>query len=201
MLKRGVTKSIAPRSPYRKKHRDAFKRQIRRKAAAVMYAREVPQAQIAAKLGVNQKTISNDLGHVMDDLKQATRSAAEVYRQRQIDRLDKMEAQVWEEWHRSKMAATQTRVEHDVKTVPDPNDPSRTVQQPTGTGKLVRTNAERIGDPRFVAQLLAIEDMRAKLMGTYAAPKPAALEFPDEGGAAVSPSPNVLLIKVGGGNR
>lgn len=109
------------------------------------------QTEIAAKLGLNQATVSRDLAKIAEQWKAQAVTDLDAVRARELAKLDALEVQAYEAWIASK-ADTQRKVVED--------------RPGKGGGKFAKIETtQNVGDPRFLQAILAIQDRRAKIQG------------------------------------
>jgi DUF1680 family protein len=109
------------------------------------------QTEIAAKLGLNQATVSRDLAKIAERWKAQAVTDLDAVRARELAKLDALEVEAYEAWIASK-ADTQKKVVED--------------RPGKSGGKFAKIETtQNVGDPRFLQAILAIQDRRAKILG------------------------------------
>jgi hypothetical protein len=115
----------------------------------------------------------------------------------ELERLKGVEAEITEQWHRSKQDEQSTTIEQDVVEMPDPNDKTKTIRRPSGTGKVKKFSRGQSGQAAYTAQLIALsaerralDKQRRELLGLDA-PTKVAPTTPD------GVSPITFTLKIG----
>ena len=70
-----------------------------------------PQYKIAAELGISQSTVSQDLSEVVRRWQQESIKKIEEYKAMECARIDKVLAEAWEAWEKSKKPRQEVTVE------------------------------------------------------------------------------------------
>jgi DNA-binding CsgD family transcriptional regulator len=135
----------------------------RRQHVAKLYLQGRSQKEIAGMVGVAIPTICTDLKKLHRRWMKSALMDFNKAKSRQLAKLDVMEAELWEAWQNSKTSAEITRTRSEAsgrRTTADGKPlPDKTVVE-----RVVRTCP---GDSRYMEQIMAIVDMRFKLLGAY----------------------------------
>jgi DNA-binding CsgD family transcriptional regulator len=108
------------------------------------------QPEIARQLGVSQQLISNDMKAVEKLWLERTNLAIIQQRALEVAKIDKMEAEAWEAWDKSKQPAIVEEVEYDGGTG-EPVKTGRKVRPASSLpGKKKVRKTYRVGDPKFL---------------------------------------------------
>jgi hypothetical protein len=119
---------------------------------AKLYLQGWKQSDIAAKQGVSQQQISNDLKEIRRRWRESTIRDFDQIKDEQLQKIDLMESEAWAAWIRSCGNRT---VELEETTLSDKGD---TVKSATKKEKL-------IGDPRFLQMIDTCILRRCKILG------------------------------------
>lgn len=122
-----------------------------------LYLRGWNQTRIGEFLELNQSNISRELAKVKAAWKQQAVRDCELHVAEQLGRLSMIEAEHWAAWERSQTAKEQSLQEKLSEAAS--NGDSKT--------KVQRRTEARIGDPRFLEQLLKCSQERSKLLNLY----------------------------------
>ena len=90
-----------------------FEIRERRRKTADFYVKGWRQADIAHELGVAQATVSNDLKAVQQEWRESAIHDINLLRQRELQKLDRIERECWQEWERSKQPSQSAKVRTD----------------------------------------------------------------------------------------
>lgn len=154
---------------------DTASREKRRLKVAEMYAQGYVLHPIATLLGVSQQTISRDLEHVRKEWLANRLRSYDDHMSKQLAGLDMQESQLWEAWYRSCQREVITTVQHKKQLREQASEQTgksrkrnKSVQQSEMV--LVESNErtvtrQLIGDPRFMAEITRVRELRCKLLG------------------------------------
>jgi hypothetical protein len=117
----------------------------RRKDAASLYCRGLPQRQIAERLGVTQAQISVDLKAIRKEWLESSLRDFDSVKAEQLAKLDEVERSAWDSWERSSKVK---------------------VRMPDGSIE----EQERPGDPRFLDRVFSCIETRLKVIGAIKSP-------------------------------
>jgi predicted transcriptional regulator len=126
---------------------------------AEMLAEGLRQYQIADKLHLSPAQISYDLKKMEAETLEKRSHDLDVYRRRELEKIDHIAAQAWVEWHRSK---------EEVKKI------TTQVKDKDESGKIVTkqvTTETRCGDPRYLDIAVRCSKRRSELLGLDAPSK------------------------------
>lgn len=159
-------KSTKPKSkqPGQQKKRPKLQTERDLKLIASLYLEGKTQAEIGTQLNLNQSTISRELKKIVQDWKVERVHDLNEIKQRELARLDHLEATYWEAWTRSIRTATVTMkkviVQHE-----------RVVGQ-----EITDRSTEEIGDAKFLDSIQDIIAARLRIFGIEA-PKKSEVTF------------------------
>ena len=123
-------------------------KEAQRTRIAGLYLEGRTQAEIAAVVGLSQQQISRDLKAIRKEWKNARIRDYNLAQEEQLQRVDKIERNAWDEWARSKQAAESE------------------TQKTTGDGiEVSRTVKGQCGDPRYLDIALKCVDRRCRILG------------------------------------
>jgi predicted transcriptional regulator len=139
----------------------------RRVRVAELYLEGKPQPQIAKILGINQAMVSRDLASIREEWLKSSVRDFETSKAQEIAKIDRLEEQAWDAWHRS--------TQEQRTTVNKTESMRRTVQGgKRGAHKLVPTKVtENVtvkncpGDPRFMETIAWCIETRLKVLGAF----------------------------------
>jgi hypothetical protein len=146
-----------------KMKRTRAQRDADRELIADLYLHEnMDQAEIAVKLnareGVNykmsQQMISWDLKQILKSWERETVNFVDEYKAKELQKIDRQEAECWAGWHKSRAVRQRRQVEKSTDAGGE-------------TLKGVITTYEPVGDPRFLEEVLRCIDIRCKILGLY----------------------------------
>lgn len=149
---------VAPPGGYVSDEHRATVKARRHRAVARLYLRGLPQHDIAAKLGISQTTVSQDLTAIRTYWLESCKLDMDAIKAKELAKLDALEMEYWRAWERSKQ-------EHTKRT--------RTYVEGTEKGKqaeglpvtVTETVEQTSGDPRFLAGIESCMLRRAKMLG------------------------------------
>jgi hypothetical protein len=121
----------------------------RRQRVAEMYVQGQTQAAIATEIGVSQATVFNDLTFIQDHWRASALRDFDAARELELQKLDKIEREAWTAWDRSKQPAQSAKVRS-----------GRTGEEATE-----KSLQHRVGDPRYLDQVLRCIAARRALLG------------------------------------
>ena len=90
-----------------------FEIRQRRRKTADLYVKGWRQSDIAADLGVSVATVSGDLKAIQKEWRESAIRDFDLARQRELQKLDRIERECWQEWERSKQPAQSAKVRSD----------------------------------------------------------------------------------------
>ena len=138
-----------------KARKDEIARLARREKVWGMYVRGMWQAEIGRELGVDQKTISNDLKALQEEwVNRVVLGAVDQHKAEQLAKLDSIERACWEAWNRSCQPKSKTSAK-SVKADSDREETSATEEN-------------QYGDPRFLAEIRHCVHERCEILGLHA---------------------------------
>jgi hypothetical protein len=126
----------------------------RREQVADLYVQGWRQVAIARHLGVSQPTISQDLRAIQRQWRESAIRDFDVLRERELQKLDRLEREAWDAWERSKKPAQSAVINIS-------GDSQRTQKRVE----------EQIGDPRYLEQVQKCIAARRALLGLDAPTK------------------------------
>lgn len=129
----------------------------RRRQAASLWLRGVPQSHIAQQLGVSAKTIARDLQATRREWVETRVTDWEQAREIELHKLDALEREAWEAWDRSQRPAETNKVSG-----------SGTDLTEKRRGEKISHN--RTGDPRYLDVVVRCIDRRCALLGISTLP-------------------------------
>ncbi len=126
---------------------------------AHLYCAGRRQTEIAAKLGVSQQQVSYDVQRLLREWRAGHRADIDRYVGETLERINRLEAEYWDAWRRSREPGRRT-VEERRRSLPRaasaaPNQVSRVA---------VEEGGER-GDPVFLAGVQRCISERSRLLG------------------------------------
>lgn len=112
-------------------------------------------------------TVQKDINKIREQWSTVTALNVQELKNRQLASLDRMERVLWSQWHRS--CKDKTKSKNTVKGKPhqkeDENgNKAKPDITPFETQQVKETEA-RLGDPRYIAEILKIHERRARLLG------------------------------------
>jgi hypothetical protein len=120
----------------------------RRQRVAALYIQGWFQTAIAQGLGISQPTVCQDLQAIRKQWRDSAIRDFDALRERELQKLDLLEREAWAAWKRSQEPAESTRVVQD------------------GSGKRAqKTEAHRVGDPRYLEQVHKCVASRRAILG------------------------------------
>jgi hypothetical protein len=130
---------------------------------AEMYLRARTQQSMADELGVSRQQVQYDLKVLHRRWVRDQLTDYDARKARELERVDRIEAQAWDAWERSRRDAEtlHDRTESDGKK--DENGrpaPTKTVQE--------KTTRSQAGDPRFLERVSWCVSERCRILGLYA---------------------------------
>jgi hypothetical protein len=147
------------------KKNDQYERLDRRQKVAALYLQGKTQWDIARLVNVSQGTVSNDLAAIREDWLASALRDFDSKKAEELAKLDRLEAEAWEAWQRSKEDAETVRKKSEqVRTSEGRGKNQRSTLVPV---KVVMelTKKGQAGDPRFLEQVRWCVETRLKLMG------------------------------------
>lgn len=133
----------------RKRTRDERERDLAK--IAEHYLRGYSHEQIAERVGLSRQQIGYDLKVLRERWRESQLAAIDEVKARELEKLDRMESELWEQWERSKGDRTRRKVG------------TKSGAQAGETREMV--TEERLGDPRYMQAILQCIEKRTKLLG------------------------------------
>jgi uncharacterized protein YjcR len=122
----------------------------RREQVADLYVKGCTQVAIAEKLSLSQATISYDLKFIQQKWKESCVRDFDLARQRELEKLDKLEREAWAAWERSQRPSQGATVREG---------------KPGANGTTTKAMKQRDGDPRFLDVIHRCITSRRALLG------------------------------------
>lgn len=110
---------------------------------------------------ISHANIFRDMKQALIEWKKLRLSNIDDYVHAELAKLDKMEAELWEAWEKSKTGKLRNKSRNSKK----PNKLDAEVNEPDYYGYSETATETSAGDPRFMDILLNIQQRRAKLLG------------------------------------
>lgn len=139
------------------------------------------EARIAEDLGVSQSQISRDIGELVKRWRASSLANVEEAKTKELERLYQLEKEAWEAWSRSQEDA-ETRITRNGEK---------------GSSEERRIEG-RVGDPRFLDDVLKCIEQRRKILGLDAPDKHQIKEEPREIKLDLSNLPTDVLEFIAG---
>ncbi len=114
--------------------------------------------EIGLIVGLSRPTVSQHLARAHEDWKANALASYEAKVRRELAKLDKVEATLWEAWRRSCKDAV-------VTTSEVVQGRGKTQGSKAGTSKISERREGQAGDARFLAEIRACVELRAKVLG------------------------------------
>jgi len=130
----------------------------RRVKVAELYLQNHRYFEICEKLAVSYETVKKDVEIIRNEWLEKRNDKYDAWMMREIEKIDLVEKQAWEEWHRSKLDA-ETRI-----TEAEADDEEMGKLSPK---KATVKKQGQTADPRYMDIILKCSDQRAKLLGLY----------------------------------
>lgn len=160
----------AGRHPNEPVGRPAGRIAARQDEIARRYLEGQPLAEIAGAIGVSLATVSRDLRKARELWKVRAAEAIDQIKAEQLAKLDRIEAELWEQWRRSCEDVTKRRVEdRGASTTPGRNVTIETIRA--------------AGDPAYMNSILKVIEQRCRILELGTSVR-AGLGIEDEGGDA-----------------
>lgn len=126
----------------------------RRHEIATRYVRGEYQSVIAHALGISQQRVSQDLATVRQQWLASTLRDFDTRKAEQLAKVDAVEVEAWQAWHRSQQPREITLQE-----------------SADGKRKMSRRLEGQAGDPRFLERVQKCIDQRCEILGLHAPKK------------------------------
>lgn len=110
---------------------------------------------------ISHANIFRDMKQALIEWKKLRLTNIDDYVQAELSKLDRMEAELWEAWDKSKTGKQRRKTRNSKK----PNKLDAEVNEPEYYGYSEDATETSAGDPRFMDILLNIQQRRAKLLG------------------------------------
>ena len=168
----------------RKKAETKAEKEARLATVSRMYLRGRYQHEIAAATGVTQQQISYDLKTLMDRWKESGIRDLDAYKNEQLQKIDELERESWEEWYRSK---NEREISVTEKFTSEPGVVAADGQVVRDTGAKnkpeMKTRAQlrregQTGNTSYTATIQWCIEQRCKILGLEA-PRRTELSGPD----------------------
>jgi hypothetical protein len=127
----------------------------RRQKVADLYLQGWTQQAIADHVGLNQKTISNDLKRIRQEWRESAVRDFDEAREVELKKIDRVEREAWAAWVRSQQPAQSAHINDE--------NPQR---------KTRRHVRNQYGDPRFLEQVNKCIAARCALLGLFQISRP-----------------------------
>ena len=137
---------------------------LRRANVAKRYLEGWTQARIAVEEGVSRSQISLDLQVLREEWIADAKSAIAEAKAKELAKIDYAEAELWEEWHKSKKPYKKKSTRMRGTVTKDETDPSKNKQVP-GELETSEWTEERGADSRYMAQIRDFMRLRIELLG------------------------------------
>lgn len=138
------------------------------------------QQEIADELGLSQPTVARELKIIESEWQESARADIDAIKARELAQLELLEAEVMEQWERSKK-------DYEKRVVEDKPPGAR-----GGGGKSAKIErGGQCGDPRYIQAMVSIKDRKAKLLGID---KPAKTALTDPDGNELPQGPVIVAL-------
>lgn len=153
---------------------------------AALYLAGSSRREIAKRLKISLKTIGRDVASAEKDAQFQAADFLMKARHKQQDHADRLRLAAWDAWERSKQPFKSQRQERAlIKT----GEKEKEGVTQAAEGRVVLTQEERVGDPRYLQVALNVDTHEARLLGLY--------QQPEIGGDDVPVKPgDTLVIRV-----
>lgn len=135
----------------------------------------VPLRQIPALVGLSLTTVKRELRAATAEWRSGMTANVEELAQRELQRLELLEANAWSEWERSRLNYVKVRSERITpeeaqafEAADSSAAPAVALCGPAGAGPLrllTRETGNRVGDARFLQVILSAHERRCKILG------------------------------------
>jgi hypothetical protein len=125
----------------------------RRQRVADLYVQGWTQMQICEAVGISQPTVCDDLKRIRQEWRDSAIRNFDEARDRELQKLDRLEREAWDAWERSKKPQQ-----------------SAVVHEQSGQQTTHKTLHNRVGDPPFLDQISRCIAQRRALLGLDAIP-------------------------------
>ena len=148
-------------------YRTALQKQQHRAEIVRLLGEDRRQSEIAQELGISPQLVSKELKAIQDDWRFSTTGDFIDQKAREVARLNHMEGQLWEAWHKS------TKGKKRNQQWAQPGEAAHAESDAESTVvRMSVTTENQPGNPRFMAAILKIVDQRCKLLDLYKPVKP-----------------------------
>lgn len=141
-----------------KNQSDAVNIEARRRLVLERYVDGTTMRQIAREFGVSVGTIHSDVAFCREQWREEMIHLVEGWKDRELDKIDRVEAAAWAGWERSLRESKKTVTERSRRGQND-NDKAKVEKQ------------DRDGDPRFLKIMADCIEQRCKILGLHAPKK------------------------------
>jgi hypothetical protein len=119
-------------------------------------------------LNLSLTTIRNDIEFIKNDWRNKTIDNYDELMNRELDRIDSTEREVWRAWRNSCGDSEREIVERVAKEIEEAGGDTELV-----TSKITQIvdKNKGVGDPRFIDKIISLQQERRKLVGLYAPTK------------------------------
>lgn len=132
-----------------------------RRQIARLYLQGMYQADIADKLGLSQPTVSRDIQVLIDEWRIERVYDINEAKARELAKVDNLELEYWEAWHRS-----QENAEKEIKKAKGITKGGKAANQ-----EIQKVSEGQTGDPRFLAGVQWCINKRCEILGVDAPKK------------------------------
>ena len=139
--------------------RSKIQRERDRQEITRLYLRGVSQMDIAAKLGVNQSTVSRDLKAIQKQWRESALINMDEAKQRELARIDELERTYWDAWLVSCEDAEIERIKQAGGASGDKR------------AEIIKEKRGQSGNPAFLAGVERCIQLRVKIIGLEAPKK------------------------------
>ena len=140
-----------------------------RKKIGELYLKGTLQADIAAKLSIDQSTVSRDIKALFAEWRKSALVDINEAKARELAKIDALELTYWAAWERScEDAETETRKTKGVIKRYEDGDGQFVAERPAEVDK---TSKGQAGDPRFLQGVQWCIERRCKILGVDAPEK------------------------------
>lgn len=137
----------------------------RRRRVAELYLRGKSQRMIAEDVGFSVATVNRDLNYIQDRWKESALVDMDRAMARQLARLQQIEDELWEAWHKSKEDRETTKRKRK-QVVAQGQDGEIQVEADTPTEvQMQRKTKASYGDTQIMNQIMKVVDRRTRLLG------------------------------------
>lgn len=154
-----------------RRKRTDFQREADLPKIAKMYRDGVYQVEIAAKFGLSQGQISQDIAEVVRRWRADSIEYVTDKKQAELDRINNLEITYWQAWERSREDAMTATVETKSIVLDIKDDSGTDYNLPAKEVKETKRRSGQAGDPSFLAGVMSCIKRRCELLGLDAPTK------------------------------